>query len=97
MSKFIYLKEVVTLSLDREKCVGCKMCVAVCPRSVLVMSEGRAEIDNRDRCMECGACARNCPTGAFAVQVGVGCAEAVFNQMLGRKSGGCCCVIDEDG
>jgi len=96
MSKFVYLKDVVTLSLDRQLCVGCKMCLTVCPRAVLVMTDGRAAINDRDDCMECGACARNCPVDAISVQSGVGCAEAVINQMLGRKGGSCCCEI-EDG
>lgn len=72
------------------------MCVAVCPRAVLVMAEGRAKIRHRDDCMECGACVRNCPTAAVTVRAGVGCAEAVLNRMLGRKSGACCC-LDDDG
>ncbi|MDH3359233.1 MAG: mercury methylation ferredoxin HgcB [Desulfobulbaceae bacterium] len=96
MRKLTYLKNVVTLALDSQLCIGCKMCVTVCPRAVLVMEDGRAKIDNRDDCMECGACARNCPVEAVSVQAGVGCAEAVINSMLGRKSGSCCCVI-EDG
>ena len=95
MSQLIYLKDVVTLTLDRLRCIGCEMCIAVCPRSVLVMTDGRAGIENRDACMECGACARNCPVAAVSVQAGVGCAEAVLNSMLGRKSGSCCCQIEE--
>jgi len=96
MPGLTYLQDVVTLALDRAQCIGCEMCVAVCPRAVLVMAGGRAEIHNRDACMECGACARNCPVAAVTVQAGVGCAEAVLNRMLGRKSGSCCCLI-EDG
>lgn len=91
-----YLKNVVTLALDEQACIGCKMCVAVCPQAVLVMADNkRAKIVDRDDCMECGACARNCPVGAVTVQAGVGCAIAVINSMLGRKSG-CCCLV-EDG
>ncbi len=96
MSRLTYLKDVATLALDRQRCVGCEMCVAVCPRAVLVMAEGRAKIRHRDDCMECGACVRNCPTAAVTVRAGVGCAEAVLNRMLGRKSGACCC-LDDDG
>ena len=94
--KLTYLKDVVTLSLAKQQCIGCQICVAVCPRAVLVMADGRAKIHRRDDCMECGACARNCPVAAITVQAGVGCAEAVINSMLGRKSGTCCCLI-EDG
>ena len=94
MRKFIYLKDVVTLALDQNKCVGCGMCMQVCPHAVLFLENGRACIDNRDACMECGACAKNCPTEAITVEAGVGCAAAVINSALGRNSDDCCCVID---
>ncbi len=51
MSDFIYLRDVVTLALDQEKCVGCGMCLMVCPQAVLSMHNGTARIENRDQCM----------------------------------------------
>jgi NAD-dependent dihydropyrimidine dehydrogenase PreA subunit len=97
MVDFIYLKDVVSLELDRDKCVGCGVCLIVCPHAVLSMNNGYAMIKNRDACMECGACARNCPTEAIAVQAGVGCAAAVINTALGRDSSSCCCVLEQGG
>ena len=94
MAQFVYLKDVVTLALDQEKCVGCGMCTVVCPHTVLTMNDGKVRIDNRDACMECGACATNCPTEAITVQSGVGCAAAVINAALGRKGSSCCCVVE---
>ena len=94
MGRFVYLKDVVTLRLDEEKCVGCAMCLSVCPHAVLRQTNGRVEIGDRDACMECGACAQNCPVGALSVRSGVGCAAAVINSVLGRKSGSCCCTIE---
>jgi ferredoxin len=95
MADLLYLKDVVTLELDKEKCVGCGMCLIVCPHAVLSMNNGHAVIENRDACMECGACAKNCPTEAIAVQAGVGCATAVINAALGRDSSACCCVLEQ--
>jgi NAD-dependent dihydropyrimidine dehydrogenase PreA subunit len=94
MGQLTYLKNVVTLELDEEKCVGCGMCLIVCPHAVLSMNNGNAMIEDRDLCMECGACARNCPTEAITVQAGVGCAAAVINTALGRDASSCCCVIE---
>jgi len=91
MTRMIYLRDVVTLRLDSELCVGCGLCTEVCPQAVLALVDGRARIVERDACMECGACMENCPTGALRVQAGVGCAVAVINSALGRKGGGCCC------
>ena len=97
MGQLIYLKDVVTLGLEQKKCIGCGMCLSVCPHAVLSLTNGKIEIANRDACMECGACARNCPTEALSVRSGVGCAVAVINAMLGRKSSSCCCVVDSEG
>lgn len=94
MEQFIYLKDVVTLAFDQEKCVGCGMCTVVCPHEVILLDDGKARIANRDACMECGACAQNCPTEALSVDAGVGCAAAVINSALGRKDSACSCVID---
>ena len=89
----VYLKDVVTLKLDRKICSGCGMCMVVCPHAVFGTNGGRVHIENKDNCMECGACSMNCPTGALSVQSGVGCAAAVINSALGRE-GACCCVIE---
>jgi NAD-dependent dihydropyrimidine dehydrogenase PreA subunit len=78
MKKLIYLKDLVTLQLDQKKCVGCGMCLIVCPHAVFKLDNGNVEIANRDACMECGACARNCPADAVTVKAGVGCAAAVI-------------------
>jgi NAD-dependent dihydropyrimidine dehydrogenase PreA subunit len=90
----VYLRDVTTLILDPEKCVGCGLCLVVCPHEVLAMDNGRARIQNRDACMECGACAMNCPVAAVTVQAGVGCAAAVINSALGRTGDACCCVVE---
>lgn len=95
MGQMIYLKDVVTLALDEKKCVGCSMCVVVCPHAVLRMKNGSAWVENRDACIECGACARNCPTDALTVQAGAGCAAALINAALRRESSACCCPAEQ--
>lgn len=94
-----YLANVTTLTYAAEKCTGCGRCVEVCPHSVFVLQERRAQISDRDRCMECGACALNCDFGALAVNSGVGCAAALINSMItggepscdcGDSAAGCC-------
>jgi NAD-dependent dihydropyrimidine dehydrogenase PreA subunit len=94
MGRLIYLKDVVTLSLNEEKCAGCGTCAVVCPHKVFRLNNGKVAIVDRDACMECGACATNCPTEAITVQSGVGCAAAVINAALGRNNSSCCCVIE---
>jgi NAD-dependent dihydropyrimidine dehydrogenase PreA subunit len=86
-----YLSNVASLEIFPEKCVGCGMCVEVCPHGVFEIREGKAVITDRDKCMECGACAGNCAYGAIKVDKGVGCAAALINGMItgGEPTCGC--------
>jgi len=67
-----YLKNVVTLKLTKDKCIGCLMCIKVCPHEIFHIDNKKAFIKERDRCIECGACAKNCPVDAIEVKSGVG-------------------------
>lgn len=86
-----YLKNVASLSLDEEKCIGCGICLEVCPHHVFKMDSGKIQLKNPDQCMECGACARNCPAEAISVRAGVGCAAAIIFSKLGGGVPGCGC------
>lgn len=94
--KHRYLKNVATLALDAEACVGCGECAKVCPHGVFTISERKARIDDRDLCMECGACAKNCPAGAISVASGVGCAAAVIWGWLTGNEPSCDCSGGSD-
>lgn len=86
-----YLKDVVTLELDRETCIGCGRCVEVCPHRVFMLKDGKAYLVDRDACMECGACAVNCPVAVITVQSGVGCAYAIVKGKLKGTEPDCGC------
>ena len=92
----LYLRGVTTLRLDRGACVGCGVCLTVCPRDVFALTDGLAAVREPDACIECGACALNCAAGAITVRAGVGCASGIINGLLGR-GGDCCCVPNEAG
>jgi len=95
MKGFSYLKNVTTLALDQEACIGCGRCLEVCPHQVIAMAERKALLQDRDACMECGACALNCPVKAISVDAGVGCAAGLISEWLQerklRAPGGSCC------
>ena len=86
---FQYLRDVVTLELDVEKCTLCGMCTRVCVHRVLALNDNGIQILDRDACMECGACAMNCPTGAVRVRPGVGCAWAIFRDWFRKQPVAC--------
>ncbi len=86
-----YLKNVATLSLSIEKCIGCGRCEEVCPHRVFSINNRKAQIKDKDRCMECGGCAINCPVNAIFVNAGVGCASAVIMGWLTGREPSCDC------
>lgn len=98
MKELRYIPDVSTLKLDVDKCVGCRECEMVCPHSVFMVQEKKAEIVDLNGCMECGACHKNCPVGAISVKPGVGCAAYIIsgwiygkeNASCGGPDGGCC-------
>ncbi len=89
MKELVYLKNVVTLKLDKNKCIGCELCTIVCPHTVFKIKEKKAVIVNRDACMECGACAMNCSVQAIEVSAGVGCAAAIIFGKTNSKDFAC--------
>ena len=88
-----YLKNVTTLSLDIEKCIGCGLCEVVCPHCVFTVDNGKAKIIEKDYCMECGACALNCPVKALGVNPGVGCAAAFIAGWITGSEPNCGCDV----
>jgi NAD-dependent dihydropyrimidine dehydrogenase PreA subunit len=86
-----YLSNTASLEFSRGRCVGCGMCIEVCPHGVFSLENKKAVILEKDRCMECGACALNCAFGALKVDKGVGCATAVINGLISGGEPSCDC------
>ena len=93
------------IAIDTEKCTGCGICPGVCPRPVLGLSDGKAEVREYTNCLECAACSLNCPENAIRVTKGTGCIAAIIREDIlktapkgtgcgcgdgGTEAGGCC-------
>lgn len=44
-----------------SSCIGCLMCVLVCPTQAISVTEGGRPFINMERCIDCSACIRECP------------------------------------
>ncbi|KAL7715560.1 Uncharacterized protein QTN25_006957 [Entamoeba marina] len=63
-----YENDRAILSINSRKCIGCKVCVKVCPFSVLAIEDSVCVAPNMVSCVGCGTCERNCPMGAITVE-----------------------------
>jgi 2-oxoglutarate ferredoxin oxidoreductase subunit delta len=50
------------VEINRDWCKGCGICVAFCPKKVLVLDdEGKACWHQAEKCINCGFCELRCP------------------------------------
>lgn len=86
------------IAFNKEKCVGCMVCVKVCPHHVIELIDEKAVPVAIERCIECGACELNCEYDAVEVTKGTGCLSAIIREDIlklqpkgcGCGSGNCC-------
>ena len=52
-----------SVSLKKDKCVGCTICVRRCPTQAIRVRDGKAHIST-DHCTDCGMCMHLCTHGA---------------------------------
>ena len=56
------------LQVDDTQCVGCAICVDVCPEAALAMGpDDLRPAWLADRCTTCGECVYECPTAAIVL------------------------------
>lgn len=64
------------IKVDKDKCIGCGLCVKICPGDALMLDENKkpgpnmaiADITGGDQaCASCGACEAICPQEAIVV------------------------------
>lgn len=64
------------LTIDYEKCKGCGLCVAACPKKILAINTkllnhkgyNPADITDRAACISCAMCATMCPDTVITIE-----------------------------
>jgi len=50
--------------INKQKCIGCRICLQVCPGATEIGEDGKAEIINQEKLEQCGG-ESVCPVGAI--------------------------------
>jgi len=72
----------IVSNIDKDKCIGCRLCVSLCPYQAIQM----VKVDKKPKaetvvasCKSCGICAAHCPT--FAISMGGFTNEQITSQI----------------
>lgn len=64
------------VTFDDDRCKGCGLCVAACPKKIVVLSSTKlnskgfhpAELTDQSACIACAFCATMCPDAVIRVE-----------------------------
>ena len=64
------------VTFNEERCKGCKLCVSVCPKKIVVMKSEKinlkgfhpAGVTEMEKCIGCAFCATICPDCVIEVE-----------------------------
>jgi electron transfer flavoprotein alpha subunit len=60
------VSDMITPSIDQERCTGCGDCIDSCPEGALALETGLPVIARPEDCQYCGDCEELCAVGAIA-------------------------------
>jgi ferredoxin len=60
-------KALITFTIDKEKCTGCRLCSKKCPQEAISGEVKQPHVIDQDKCIKCGVCADVCKFDAVLV------------------------------
>jgi NADH-quinone oxidoreductase subunit F len=63
-----FCKELISLSIDPEKCTGCGACLKVCPVEAITGEKKKVHQLDGEKCVKCRACYEACKFDAVFIQ-----------------------------
>jgi ferredoxin len=61
-------RDLITYSVDAEKCTGCMVCAKVCPTGAASGERKKVHVIDQAKCTKCGACRESCKFDAIIVR-----------------------------
>jgi NAD-dependent dihydropyrimidine dehydrogenase PreA subunit len=61
-------KELISFSIDSEKCTGCEACVRVCPVDAIAGEKKKPHQLDQSKCVKCRGCYEACKFDAVVIQ-----------------------------
>ena len=61
-------KELITFTIDADKCTGCTLCAKNCPQDAIRGRKKKPHTIEQDKCIKCGICRDVCQYGAVLVK-----------------------------
>jgi len=59
----------IEITVLKERCKGCGICVAFCPKKILALDTlGKIHVIDEQACINCGQCELRCPDYAIYVE-----------------------------
>jgi len=61
-------RDLITYTIDEEKCTGCMRCLKKCPQQAIVGERKKPHRIVQEKCIKCGICYETCKFGAVEVE-----------------------------